>query len=150
MSDINIIPIQKKYKNQFVKTFGKRYFNSENKAKQHFKEYLRSERLFLLFINHELAGFFNYYHQYSHYANYLEDICIGEKFKGQNYSKYLLSKYIEISKQQKTQNKIALSSTRKTNIHSQKMHKNFGFKKIGTLKELHYGEDEIFYAFSLK
>jgi ribosomal protein S18 acetylase RimI-like enzyme len=147
--DIKIIQIEKKFESDFAKTFNGSYFDSEEEAKQHFKEYLNSKRLFLLFLNSELAGFFNYYFQYSHYANYLEDICVAEKFRGQSCSNYLLSKYIEISQQQKSKNRIALSSTHKANVASQKMHKSFGFKKIGTLKELHYGEDEIFYAYSL-
>lgn len=147
--NIKIVQIEKRYESDFTETFNEDYFDSEEKAKQHFKEYLNSERLFMLFINSQLAGFFNYYFQYSHFANYLEDICIAKKFKGKGYSKYLLSKFIEISEQQKNKNNIALSSTHKTNIASQKMHKVFGFKEIGTLKRLHYGEDEIFYAYSL-
>tara|TARA_Y100000310_G_C20428451_1_gene690213 strand:- start:222 stop:671 length:450 start_codon:yes stop_codon:yes gene_type:complete len=147
---IKIVQINDKFKSDFVKIFKESYFDSEEEAKQHFKEYLKSKRLFVLFVNSDLAGFFNYFYQYSHYANYLEDISVADKFKGQGCSKYLLSKYIEISQQQKSKNKIALSSTHKTNVASQRMHESFGFKKIGILQKLHYGEAEIFYAYPLE
>ena len=60
------------------------------------------------------------------------------------YSKYLLTKYIEISKEQKKKNKITLSSTHLDNKASQKMHLGFGFEEIGVLRGLHYGTDEKF------
>jgi len=149
MSDIKIIPIEEKYADEFAKTFNESYFDSEEEAKQHFKKHLEKDRLFLFFVDSELAGFFDYIYQYSHNANYLYNLCVSKKFRGKGYSKHLLSKYVEISKEQKTRNIIALSSTHRTNVASQKMHKSFGFKEIGTLKELHYGEDEIFYAYKL-
>ena len=65
-------------------------------AKDHFEAYVKTDKLFLLFVNSELVGFFNYAFQYSHYANYLEDICVADVFRGKGYSKNLLSKYIEI------------------------------------------------------
>jgi L-amino acid N-acyltransferase YncA len=150
MDKIKTIPINKKYKNEFIKTFNKSYFDTEKEAERHFKEHINKKQLFLLFVNSELTGFFNYLPKYSHNANYLLDLCIAKKFRNKSYSKHLLNKYIEISKKQKTRNTIALSSTTKTNIASQKMHTSFGFKKIGTLKKLHYGKDEIFYAYNLK
>ena len=149
MSEIKIIPIEKKYEKEFIKTFNDSYFDSEDEAKQHFKEQTGKSNLFLLFVDSELGGFFDFIPQYSHYANYLNNICVVKKFRGKGYSKQLLEKYIEISREQKTRNVIALSSTHKTNVASQKMHKRFGFKKIGVLKELHYGEDEIFYSYKL-
>tara|TARA_Y100000310_G_scaffold333858_1_gene412289 strand:+ start:687 stop:1139 length:453 start_codon:yes stop_codon:yes gene_type:complete len=149
MSEIKIIPIEKKYENEFAKTFNESYFDSEEETKQHFKEHVSKNRLFLFFVNSELAGFFDYIYQYSHDANYLYNFCVAKKFRGKGYSKHLLNKYVEISKEQKTRNVIALSSTHKTNVASQKMHKSFGFKEIGILKELHYGKDEIFYAYKL-
>ncbi len=144
---IKIILSKNEYQNEFVKLFGKSYFNSETKAKIHFKKNI--ENLYLLFVDNKLAGFFDYIYQYSHYANYLSNICIAKGFNGKGYSKHLLNKYIELSKEQRTKNKIALSSTHKSNKISQNMHLKFGFKEIGILKALHYGEDEIFYAYDL-
>jgi ribosomal protein S18 acetylase RimI-like enzyme len=150
MNKIKITPINKKYKNEFIKAFNESYFDTEKETKQHFKEHINKNDLFLLFINSELAGFFDYLSKYSHDANYLHNLCIAKKFRNKGHSKHLLNKYIEISKKQKTRNTIALSSTTKINTASQKMHTSFGFKKIGTLKKLHYGKDEIFYAYDLK
>ena len=149
MEKASVIPIEKKYMQEFIKVFNGDYFDSEDEAKQHFKDYLKKGKLFLLFINSDLVGFFDYLYQYSHNANYLHNLCIAKKFRGKGYSKHLLEKYIEISRKEKTRNKIALSSTHKTNIISQKMHINFGFKEIGILKKLHYGQDEIFYSYTL-
>ena len=53
-----LIIISRKYKKDFVKTFNKEYFDSEKKAKNYFKEYLKNKQLFLLFIESDLAGFF--------------------------------------------------------------------------------------------
>ncbi len=150
MEEIKIIQIEKKYEDEFVKTFNGSYFDSIKEARQHFNEYLKNKKLFLLLLDSELAGFFNYYFQYSHHANYLEDMGVSKKFRRKGCSKHLISKYIEISKEHRSKNRIALSSTHKKNIASQKMHINFGFKKIGILKGLHYGEDEIFYSYDLE
>ncbi|NQZ85131.1 MAG: GNAT family N-acetyltransferase [Nanoarchaeales archaeon] len=151
MEEIKIEQIQNKYKNEFISSFSDgSYFDNEKEAEGHFKLYLKSKRLYLLFENENLIGFFNYFYQYSHFANYLEDISVNKNYQKKGYSKYLLSKYIEISKEQKTKNVIALSSTHLTNKTSQQMHKSFGFEEIGTLKKLHYGIDEIFYAYNLK
>jgi L-amino acid N-acyltransferase YncA len=150
MKNIQIFPINKKYVNEFIKTFTGSYFDDEKEAKNHFNEKLKEKRLYLLFDRKELIGFFDYIYQYSHNANYLYNLCIADKFRRKGYSKYLLKKYIEISKEQKTRNKFALSSTHRTNVRSQKMHLSFGFKKMGVLKGLHYGEDEIFYSYDLE
>lgn len=149
MEEVAIKPIQKKFEPLFVRTFGHDYFDAEDEAQDHFRQYLGTDRLFLLFVGSKLVGFFNYFSQYSHYANYLEDICVASAFRGKGYSKLLLTRYIDISREQQSENKVALSSTHKKNVDSQKMHKNFGFRKIGVLKELHYGDDEIFYAYDL-
>jgi len=149
MGKIKIIPIKKKYEKEFIRVFNKDYFDSRGEAKEHFREHLEKKRLFLFFVDSKLIGFFDYIHQYSHNANYLYNLCIAKKFRKNGYSKYLLKKYVEISREEKTRNVVALSSTHKTNIASQKMHLSFGFRKIGVLKNLHYGEDEIFYAYDL-
>jgi|TARA_B100002003_G_C13891895_1_gene434879 ribosomal protein S18 acetylase RimI-like enzyme len=145
-----IIQIQKKYLDLFSKTFGNGdYFDSINEAKEHFNSKLSEKRLYLLFDDdNNLVGFFDYLFQYSHNANYLYNIAVSSKFRKKGYSNYLLSKYIEVSKNEKTNNPFALSSTHTTNKISQKMHLGFGFKEIGILKGLHFGrEDEIFYAY---
>jgi ribosomal protein S18 acetylase RimI-like enzyme len=149
MEQIRVIPAEDAHKDMFVKEFTGCYFDSEETAKDHFDRNCSSERLFLLFTGSALAGFFNYRLRYSHYANYLEDICVSGRFQRKGLSRYLLEKYIEISRGQMTKNSIALSSTNMSNTISQKMHESFGFRTIGVLKGLHYGEDEVFYAFDL-
>lgn len=141
---------KKEYLKEFSKAFNGSYFDSEKEAREHFKDKLKDKTLYLLFIDNKLVGFFDYIYQYSHNANYLYNLCVSKKYRGKGYSKILLSKYVEISKKEKTRNSVALSSTHETNKISQKMHLSFGFKEIGKLKKLHYGEDEIFYAYDLK
>jgi len=58
-------------------------------------------------------------------------------------------KYKKISRVEKPLNKIAISSTYKINKSSQKMLLSFGFKKMGVLKEIYYGGNEIFYSYEL-
>ena len=130
MSEINIIPIEEKYEDEFTKTFNESYFDSEEEARQHFKEHISKNRLFLFFVDSELTGFFDYIYQYSHNANYLYNLCVAKKFRGKGYSKHLLSKYVERSKEQKTRNVIALSSTHRTNVASQKCIKVLALRKL--------------------
>ena len=147
---IEIIPTSQEHEPLFVDSFVDDYFDTEEEAREHFKDQLEKNTCFLLFVNSELAGFFDYIKKYSHDANYLSNISVNKEYRGKGYSRNLLEKYIEISKREKTHNNIALSSTHKTNITSQRMHIRFGFKEIGVLEGLHYGEDEIFYAYKLE
>lgn len=134
-------------KKEFVKVFLGVYFDSEKEASIYFRKH--KKRLILLKENNKICGFLTYLYQYSHYANIIEDICVINEHRGKNYSYKLLNKFIEISRAQKTKNSIALSSTDESNVASQKMHEGFGFKKIGTLKGIHYGKDEFFYSYDL-
>ncbi|MCE7735354.1 MAG: GNAT family N-acetyltransferase [Candidatus Heimdallarchaeota archaeon] len=150
MSNLSIIESHKKFENDFSKKFIGVYFDSEEAGKQYFNQHSKSNRLFLMFENSKLVGFFYYLFQYSHHANYLADICVSKSSQGKGYSKHLLAKYVEISKEQRKKNKITLSSTHLDNKASQKMHLKFGFEEIGILRGLHYGTDEIFYAYNLE
>jgi L-amino acid N-acyltransferase YncA len=149
MEKIKVVSAKIKDRANFIKTFKGSYFDLASEATNHFNKYLEGKTLFLLFVNSNLVGFFNYTQKYSHDANYLDDVCVAEKFRSKGYSSYLLTRYIEICRKQMGRNKIALSSANKPNVVSQKMHIKFGFKKIGVLKGLHYGKDEIYYSYKL-
>ena len=63
----------------------------------------------------------------------------------------LLKKYVKISKAETPKKQsYALSSTNIDNQISIKMHLKFGFEKMGILKKLHYGRDEIFFRYNLR
>lgn len=142
--------ITKEQEKKFVDIFSHTYFDTKQETKKYFKSHLKTKTLYVLYFNEEPIGFFAYQHQYSHYANILDEIYILKQYRRKGYSKLLLDKYIELSNKEKTKNNIALSSTHTKNVISQKMHEQYGFKRIGVLKKLHYGTDEIFYAYELK
>ena len=76
---------------------------------------------------------------------------VAKKHRRKGIAKILLDKYIEVTKkEQPKKQKYALSSTDVTNIPSIKLHLNYGFEKLGRIKELHYGKDEIIFGYKLK
>jgi len=140
------IKIREDFVNSLIK---ENYFKTKIEGIEEFNYYLKEGNIFILNLNNEFVGFFNYIKDYSHSANYLEEIYILKRFRRKGFGKLLLKKYIFVSKKDRTKHNIALSSTTVNNIVSQKLHENFGFEKIGILKGLHYGTDEIFYSFDL-
>lgn len=149
MDKIEITEVVELHQDEFVSTFGESYFDSIDQATSHFEKHVGNDTLFILFLNSKIIGFLSFIKDYSYYANYLENICVIEKHRRDGFSHFLLRAYTDISREQKTKNTVALSSTHVDNTISQKMHESFGFKKISILKGLHYGKDEIFYGFDL-
>ena len=143
-----ILLATKEYKKEFVNRFTTVYFETTQEAKNYFNAHIKTKTLYILFLDVQ-AGFFAYAREYSHYANYLEDICVLPDYRRKGYAKLLLDKFIQQAKREQTKNTIALSSTHKNNTVSIHMYESYGFKKIGVLKKLHYGIDEIFYGYEL-
>ena len=127
------------------------YFKSLKDAKEHITNHIKKKECIIVIQNKEVLGVLIYSKDYSHYANYIDDIAVAKKHRRKGVARLLLKKFIDVSKkEQPKKQRYALSSTDVTNKSSIKMHLNFGFKKAGILKRLHYGKDEIFFAYRLK
>lgn len=141
--------LDKSMKDDFIQLFSEDYFDAVENFNEEFDDLVERGNCYVLILDGELIGFFDYIKDYSHYANYLQGIAVIPKYRKKGYSYKLLDKFIELSRKDKTKNRIALSSTTVDNIASKKMHESYGFKKIGVLQGLHYGINEIFYAYDL-
>ncbi len=127
------------------------YFDSKKLALKHVREKINDMSCFVAVERGVVLGLFTYLRDFSHYSNYLEDIAVKKSFRRKGVAKILLQKFIKISrKEQPRKQKYVLSSTDITNKISIKMHLNFGFKKLGLIKGLHYGKDEIIFGYSLR
>lgn len=148
---IKISLAQTKHAQLGAKILNESYYDSISLAKQEIKLKIKTKECLVALVDKEVAGILLYTRSYSHYANYIDDIVVAKKYRGKGIAKLLLKKYIEISKKSTpTKQKYALSSTNITNKISINLHKSIGFKEIGTLKGLHYGKDEVFFAYKLR
>ncbi|MFA4887347.1 MAG: GNAT family N-acetyltransferase [Candidatus Nanoarchaeia archaeon] len=127
------------------------FFDSKKEAEKCFLENLKKKQVWVLEDKKVILGVFAYTRAYSHEANYLEYIAVDKKYRGNGLSKKLLERYIRVSKkEQSAKQRFVLSSTKCSNLVSIRMHLDFGFKQMGVLKKLHYGEDEIIFAYPLR
>ena len=148
---MKIIPLKKEYVSQTAEILVEAYWNSVDEAKNELFKKIKSNECFIALENKEVAGVFIYMKNYSHYANYLEDLVVSKKYRGQGVANRLLEKYILISRgETPKKQKYALSSTHSFNKISIKTHLKSGFKKIGLIRGLHYGKDEIFFGYNLR
>ena len=140
--DKHILPV--------AKILRKAYFDSLQEAKKYVRNKFKRKECFIAVENDRLLGVMAYQKDYSHYANYMADILVLKQYRGRGIAMQLIKKFIEKSKKETPKKqKYALSSTRITNKASINLHLKAGFKKIGRLKGLHYGKDEIFFAYKL-
>ena len=118
--------------------------------KKDFTSKERNMKWLIAVIDGKVAGVLGYLFDYSHYANFLEDIGVGKDYRRKGVAKALIEKFISISrKEQPKKQRFCLSSTTVSNKASIKMHKSLGFIKLGVIKKLHYGEDEIIFGYGL-
>ena len=126
------------------------YYSSLQKAKQYIKEKNKTKECFVAIDKNKVVGVMIYSRAYSHNANYLEEVIVVKKQRRKGIAKALIKKFVIISKKETPKKqKYTLSSTDITNKASIKMHKKCGFKEVGRIKRLHYGKDEIFFAYKL-
>lgn len=148
---MKIINLNKMYLKNTAKIMVEDYWDSIEKAKNELLTKMISGECFIALEGNEVLGVFIYTRDYSHYANYLEDIVVAKKHQRKGVAFELLKKYILVSKKETPlKQKYALSSTNVSNISSVKMHLKFWFKKMGILKSLHYGKNELFFSYDLR
>jgi len=148
---IKIALTQRKHIATAAKILFEAYYSSVNSARNHINKKINAKESFVALDDNEVAGVLIYARGYSHYANYAEDLAVSKKHRGKGIAKALLKKYIDISRNETPKKQMyALSSTDVSNKASIILHKKAGFKEIGKLKKLHYGKDEVFFAYKLR
>ncbi|MBS3111727.1 GNAT family N-acetyltransferase [Candidatus Woesearchaeota archaeon] len=102
-----------------------------NLAKNCLNKKIKRKNSLVVLDGNNVVGVLIYARDYSHYANYTEDLVVSKKHRRKGIAKALLKKYIEISrKETPKKQKYALSSTVVSNKASISLHKNIGFKEI--------------------
>ncbi|MDO8740207.1 MAG: GNAT family N-acetyltransferase [Candidatus Woesearchaeota archaeon] len=126
------------------------YYGSLDCAKNYLKGKIKTKESLVALEGNKVVGVLIYARDYSHYANYIQDIAVSKQYRQRGIAMLLMKKCIEISKRETpSKQKYLLSSTDATNKPSIKFHLMCGFKEIGRLKWLHYGKDEVFFAYKL-
>lgn len=98
-----------------------------------------------------IIGVIVYTRDYSHDAHYIEYIATAQAHRRKGVARALLRAFIaRCKKETPARQRYALSSTTITNRASIAMHHKAGFERMGTLKGLHYGTDEMFFRYRLK
>ncbi|NQU98075.1 GNAT family N-acetyltransferase [Candidatus Woesearchaeota archaeon] len=148
---VEVIPTTEEYVDQAAKILSDNYFETSDEAKEHVLAKIKSKESFIAVIGDEVIGLMNYRRDYSHYANFMSDIVISKNHRRKRVATQLMKKFIEVCrKEQPEKQRFALSSTDVTNDASIKMHIKFGFKKLGVVKKLHFGKDEIIFGYDLR
>lgn len=127
------------------------YYDTFNSAKQTLKKKILKREVLVALEKNMVQGVLIFTKDFSHGANYIDDIVVAKSRRRKGISLKLLKKYVDISRtQQPREQKYALSSTNVNNKISITMHKKFGFKVLGTIKKLHYGTDELIFGYPLR
>lgn len=148
---IKIVDMQRIHVVAAAKILFEVYYSSIDSAKKRLLQKIKTKESFVALDNNVVLGVLAYARDYSHYANYAEDIVVSKKHRKKGIAQKLLEKYIEVSrKETPKKQRYALSSTDITNKASINLHKKVGFREIGRLKGLHYGKNEIFFAYKLR
>lgn len=126
------------------------WYDSVEEAQQEVTKRVSSQECVIACSDTTIVGILMYAREYSHCANYCEDLIVHKDHRRKGIGLALLKKYVEISKiETPKKQKYALSSTDVNNTASQALHKKAGFKDLGVLKQLHFGRDELFFGFDL-
>jgi len=127
------------------------YFANHREARKTLVQKIKNKECIVAVKNGEVAGVLNYARNYSHYANYVEDIIVAKAHRRTGVATALFEKYVAVSrKEQSRKQPYALSSTAVVNTASIALHASFGFVVLGTVKKLHYGKDEIIFGYKLR
>ena len=140
----------KKHIKEVAEILFKEWYDSLKEAKEEAIKRINNKECLIALENNKVVGILMYSRDYSHYANYCQDLFVVKEYRNKGIASLLLKKFIYISrKEQPRKQKYVLSSTDTKNIASIRLHKRVGFNKIGTVKYLHYGKDEVFFGYRL-
>lgn len=147
---MKVILASKKHLVPAAKILVEAYYPSMADATKWLIQRIKRKEVFVALEN-DVVGVLVYTRDFSHGLNYIEDIAVSKKFRRKGIAMQLIRKFIQISRKETPKNqKFALSSTNTTNKASFRMHAKAGFKKIGRLKGIHYGKDEVYFAYKLR
>lgn len=148
---MRIIAARKRHVDTAAHILAEAYYDSFKEAKRRVIQKMKTKEIFVAIENGSVIGVMIYSRDYSHYANFIEDISVSIGHRRRGAALGLIRKFVEISrKETPKKQKYALSSTDARNKASISLHKKAGFMQIGRLRGLHYGKDEIFFAYELR
>lgn len=106
---------------------------------------------FILAVDGEtVVGVLGFFFDWSHYANFVEDLAVSKEYQRRGIASSLLSMFVEVSKASTPgRQRLCLSSTTTDNEASITLHIKCGFERLGVLKKLHFGKDEVFFGHRL-
>lgn len=120
-------------------------------AKEWIKPKLKEKEVYVAMQGNEIAGIMSYERDFTHYANFCSDVYVSPEHRRKGIALKLLEKYVSVSaKEQPKKQRLVLSSTDVTNKASINLHMKAGFEKIGLIKGLHFGTDEVMFGYKLK
>lgn len=147
---IQIVLAKESQVDEVAKIFTNEHFDSFEEVKEHYLKKIKTKEAYVALLNGEIVGAFGYRRVILTMEIIFPNIVVSDDHRRKGIATALMNKFIEVSKkEQSKKQKYALSSTSVTNEASINMHLKFGFKNLGTIKELHFGEDEIFFGYDL-
>ena len=148
---MKVVLAENKHIDRAAELLHEEWYDSLSEAKEQLNLKINKRECFVAVEGEQVLGVLMYARDYSHYANYCEDIVVSRAHRKKGIAVELMKKFIEVSgKEQIDKQKLVLSSTDVTNEASIKMHEKAGFENLGTIKKLHFGKDEIFFGYKLR
>ncbi|NOZ80768.1 MAG: GNAT family N-acetyltransferase [DPANN group archaeon] len=150
---MRIVRLRKVHVDAAAAVLDRTYFHDLEKA----RAWIRAEpskkrplRWLVALKGDEVVGLLGYQQDYSHHANYVSDLAVKKGHRREGTGTALLRRFVEeCRKEQPTKQRYCLSSTQVSNRASIRLHQESGFKEMGILKGLHYGQDEMFFGYRL-
>ena len=90
---IKIVNTQNRHVPSAARILFEAYYSSLNNAKKYLIKKIRTGESFVALENNAVVGVLIYARDYSHYANYIEDLAISKKYMKKGIAKKLLEKY---------------------------------------------------------
>ncbi len=133
----------------YFEAFGE-FYKSKDEALADVEQKQKDGTLWVAIVDGKVIGTFGYVREWSHGANYLEGIVVDAEYRRSGIGSKLLERFIQVCREEQTNQPYALSSTSVDNAASISVHRKMGFEECGIMKGLHYGKDEILFRLRVK
>src|SRR3989344_5414142 len=148
---MKIIMANKKHRRQAQKLLDLTNAEASRTGQDFFNNKITNKVCLVALEKDKVIGTLVYIRDWSHFANFVSDIAVFKQHRRKGIARLLFQKFVQMSKREQPKNQAyAFSSTVISNKISQKMHRNLGFKFAGIFKNLHFGKDEVMFAFKLR